>query len=754
MIFPFVVPPTGLAAPKIASDTKHKIIIIGAGPTALGAAFRLYNLSKTFRNTSITILEQHGEPGGLAKSERDDQGFLWDMGGHVIFSHYEYFNRMLDIAVKDWNQRQRAAYAFMMGSDGNRRFIPYPVQNNIEMMDKLDQQKCLLGREEIAKNPVKGRPANFDEWLLRHFGTGLCEVFMRKYYRKFWTVDPTEMSSVWVGERVTVPDIAKIKLKIAEYDNGTSVKDSAWEPNNVFRFPRYNGTGSIWQAVTDLLPRQWFKFRHKAIGIDIDTNSVIVETDPLLKKRKHTFKFDSLISTVPLDIFVNMITGRDVSLLKMKELTSQLVYTHTHLIGIGLTGQPPLRLLNKSLMYFPDSDSPFYRITVFSSYSDDHVPEPGRQWLIMCEVAEPKNNSTSEKWTKDHLIDVTINALISYGFINTPEMVISKYYYRLDHGYPVPSINREIILQKVLPWLESKGIFSRGWFGGWKYEVGNQDHSFMQGAEVIDRLLKGVREDTFFGTHCMNSRKDTRTFCNKKLLDYEFVIAHYNENLDWLMPIANHTHVYHKGTDLQPQSLPLNAWEWLPNIGRESHTYLYHIINNYDTLPEITVFLQGDGEELAGGGLCFRNAMDYIDNVKRNIVCNVQSKIKDWGRIGHYGKWWAMLKSGEIRRANLNLGEFFKELFGYPHPRVISACPRGCFAATRDMIKKHPIDFYKKAISFVDDHPNPEEGHYFERLWYTIFSPSSAQSFMISRSTLLSLFFVQISFQFCIQWIL
>ena len=38
------------------------------------------------------------------------------------------------------------------------------------------------------------------------------------------------------------------------------------------------------------------------------------------------------------------------------------------------------------------------------------------------------------------------------------------------------------------------------------------------------------------------------------------------------------------------------------------------------------------------------------------------------------------------------------------------------------MIQKHPIDFYRKAISFVDDHVNPEEGHYFERLWHTIFS--------------------------------
>ena len=332
------------------------------------------------------------------------------MGGHVVSSHYDYFNWMLDTVVKDWNHRQRAAHAFMKGSDGKRRFIPYPVENNIEVMDKVDQQKSLSGLEEIAKNPVKGRPANFDEWLLRHFGTGLCEVFTRKYYRKVWTVDPTEMNSVWAGKLIAVPEIAKVKRKIAEYDNGTAAKHSAWEPDNGFRFPRYNGTGGIWQAVVDFLPPQWFKFHHKVIGIDIDTKTVIVETDPLLKKRKLTFKFDSLISTVPLDIFVNMITSRDVSLQKMKELTSQLVYSHTHLIGIGLTGQPPLMLLNKSRLYFPDPDSPFYRITVFSSYSDDHVPEPGRQWSIMCEAAEPRKKSTSEKWSEDHLIDAAIKA--------------------------------------------------------------------------------------------------------------------------------------------------------------------------------------------------------------------------------------------------------------------------------------------------------------------------------------------------------
>ena len=703
------------------NSCNSNIIIIGSGPTALGAVQRIYQLKleEKFSNVSVIILEQTGKPGGLATSERDDQGFLWDMGGHVVFSHYSYFDWTLDRAVKDWNQKQRAAYAFMKGSDAKRRFIPYPVQNNIEVMDKVDQKKCLNGLEEIIANPVKQKPANFDEWLLKNFGTGLCDVFMRKYNRKVWTVDPTKMNAVWVGERVAVPDIAKLKAKIAAFDSGAPAKDSAWGPNNVFRFPKYNGTGGIWQAVADHLPREWFKFHHRVTGVNIDKKSVMVETGTE-KKSVQEFKFDYLISTVPLDIFVNMIKGQDSSLEEMKEHTSKLVYSHTHVIGIGLTGQPPKTLSSKSWMYFPDSDSPFYRITVFSSYSDDHVPEPGKQWSLMCEAAEPLTHTNPERWTKKHLIDATIQALITYGFIESG-MVVSKYYRRLEHGYPVPSINREMILEKVQPWLESKGIFSRGRFGGWRYEVANQDHSFMQGVETADKLLRGIPEETYFDANLVNGRRNTGRFFNERLLDYEIVVAHYNEKLDWLEPKADHAHVYHKG-ELQSPSLGVYAWDKLPNVGRESHTYLYHIINNYENLADVTVFVQGEGGSHAGW--CFGTIDESVAKAKENVACKVmyRSNENNWGKIRHLAKWLEEYNSGAMRHANFTLGEFYQELFGSPHPGDIPICLAGCFAATRDMIKKHPIDFYKKAISFVDDHKNPEEGHYFERLWATIFS--------------------------------
>ena len=192
----------------------YDIVIIGAGPTGLGAAQRFYELKNQFSNMKIVILEQNGKPGGLASSERDDRGFLWDMGGHVVFSHYEYFDAIMDRVVKNWNTKQRAAYTFMKGSDDMRRFIPYPVQNNIEWMDKLHQNRCLSGLEQVVAKPAKAKPCNFDDWLLANFGTGLCNLFMRKYNKKIWTLDPSEMNSVWIGERVAVPDIDKIKRKI------------------------------------------------------------------------------------------------------------------------------------------------------------------------------------------------------------------------------------------------------------------------------------------------------------------------------------------------------------------------------------------------------------------------------------------------------------------------------------------------------------------------------------------------------------
>ena len=81
--------------------------------------------------------------------------------------------------------------------------------------------------------------------------------------------------------------------------------------------------------------------------------------------------------------------------------------------------------------------------------------------------------------------------------------------YTLERGYPTPSIHRDRALEAVLPALEARGVYSRGRFGAWKYEVSNQDHSFAQGVECIDHLRTGSLETTLRQPDVVNARRST-----------------------------------------------------------------------------------------------------------------------------------------------------------------------------------------------------------------------------------------------------
>ena len=708
-----------LAAVDKKCNDCQRIVIIGAGPTGLGAAYRFFERANS--TTEVIILEMEQQAGGLASSYRDDKGFLWDNGGHVVFSHYDYFNVLLKKAVRDWNKRSRASYAYMMGSSGKRKFIPYPVQHNIHIMDKEEQQVSVRGLEEISAHPSLSKPHNFDEWLVKNFGEGLSEVFMRKYNRKVWTVDPREMNSDWVGERVAVPDVDVIKSKIAQWNsnntNGHKAKDSNWGPNQMFDFPAFGGTGQIWKSVSQLIPQDWFRFGHIATSINSEKKVLDIITT---QGHAYSMTYDYLISTAPLDYLLNMVEDIDP---KLPKLGAKFVYSHTHVIGIGLEGQPPPFLANKSWIYFPDSDSPFYRITVFSNYADDNVPSAGKVWSLMCEAAEQKHAEDLSKWEEPFIIKQTIDALVNYGFIDSSQ-VLSTYHRRLEHGYPVPFLEREQYLSSIQPWLQSRSIFSRGRFGGWRYEVSNQDHSLMQGVEVADYIMFRTPEETYPNASLVNSMKASdRRICHPP--DYEIAVAHYNEDLSWLAPYADHCHVYHKGGDKWKPKQKFKQWEILPNVGRESHTYLYHIITNYHCLADVTLFAQGEVKKhLRWAGNKTLEKFIKVAKEKGFYASGVFHSM-NWGKIHYAGKWVKLIRDGKVALGNMTLGQFWEVLYGYPHPKEYLSHFNAIFSASRASIISKPLSFYKKAISYVDHHPNPEEGHYFERLWAAIFSSNT-----------------------------
>lgn len=447
---------------------KFRFAIIGCGPTGIGAAHRLKELGIH----DFIILEKSPYYGGLATSFVDDEGFTWDIGGHVQFSHYPYFDKAMDLALgaDGWLDHQRESWVWM-----HNRFIPYPFQNNIHRLPVEIRDECL---RELKNNP-KREINNFYDWILAQFGNGIARHFLLPYNFKVWAYEPHQMNSSWVGERVSTIDINRIEENIK-----LNRDDVSWGPNNLFRFPKKGGTGAIWKSLSQKIGTDKIRLKTAVASINIQSKVITTSTG-------QEISYENILSTMPLDLLTQKVIGLDQKTVKE---ASNFKYSSTHVIGIGLKGNPHQELSSKCWMYFPEDNCPFYRVTLFSKYSPLNVPqEGGPYYSLMVEISE----SHFKKVRKDSLVEDVIQGLINTKLITPNEQIVSRWSFFAEHGYPTPFLDRDEKLERIIPTLDDLQIYSRGRFGGWKYEVSNQDHSFMQGVEWADKMISGKDEITY-----------------------------------------------------------------------------------------------------------------------------------------------------------------------------------------------------------------------------------------------------------------
>jgi protoporphyrinogen oxidase len=447
------------------------ILIIGAGPTGIGAAYRLMKLGYT----NFKLVEASGTAGGLAGSYVDDKGFTWDVGGHVQFSHYDYFDDAMDEALgKDgWLHHERESWVWMAD-----RFVPYPFQNNLRYLPKEMMTKAVRGL--VNRPPRTPSPTqDFGSWCLQTFGEGIRDIFMAPYNYKVWAFPLERLWAGWVGERVAVADLGRAVENIfLEKD------DLSWGPNNTFRFPKRGGTGSVWRALAKQIGEKHIQLNTRIQAIDWHDRVATTSNGDRLK-------YDRILSTMPLDVLAKALSP---GIEPVSDAAPKLLRSHSHIIGVGLTGEMPAKLAKKCWMYFPEDNCPFYRVTVFNHYSPNNVPEPesGKYWSLMTETSE----SVVKRVNRETLVEESIRGLLNTGLITSRDQVVSTWTYTAEHGYPTPSLERNELLRKIQPALTQAGVDSRGRFGAWLYEVSNQDHSFMQGVEWVNSVLLDVPETT------------------------------------------------------------------------------------------------------------------------------------------------------------------------------------------------------------------------------------------------------------------
>ena len=338
-------------------------------------------------------------------------------------------------------------------------------------MPPNDLQACLEGLVDVTATPPPPLHAasSFHDFVHSRFGAGLARVFMTPYNEKVWGVPLTAMGASWTGERVAAPCLKKVLGGFVHCRDEVS-----WGPNSTFRFPARGGTGAIWAGMAArVLPPQRLRCGAAVAAVHSASRTLTLASG-------ETLRYAALVSTMPMDALVQRLTDQPA----LAPLAQRFVHSSTHVVSVGLAGMPPPHLAGKCWMYFPEDSAPFYRVTVFSHYAPANVPRPGEQYSLMCEVCDtpwrpaPGGSSNGSNGSSG-VVEAVLAGLRAVGLLEAGVAPLTTFHRRLEHGYPTPWLGRDAVVGAVDAALKPLGIHSRGRFGGWKYEVANQDHSFM-----------------------------------------------------------------------------------------------------------------------------------------------------------------------------------------------------------------------------------------------------------------------------------
>jgi hypothetical protein len=214
-----------------------------------------------------------------------------------------------------------------------------------------------------------------------------------------------------------------------------------------------------------------------------------------------------------------------------------------------------------------------------------------------------------------------------------------------------------------------------------------------------------------------------------------FVVARYREDLAWLEGIPWPATVYDKGGDLPASESPWRTVRSLSNLGREAHTYLTHIIRDWEHLAEATVFVQGnpffhlrsDGEATVADLVALveervASAAPFSGLAWFRMRCDGLGRPHDMRAPSTKGRWAGWGK-------DIPVAEVFEGLFAAPAPGTfIARGATGNFLVSRERIHARPRSFYERMLRMIADDPDDERntGHAVERLWQHVFGGNPA----------------------------
>ncbi|HZU34897.1 MAG TPA: FAD-dependent oxidoreductase [Gemmataceae bacterium] len=477
------------------------VVIIGAGPTGLSAAYHL--------GADALLLEQNEQIGGWCRSIETD-GFTFDYAGHIMFSNDPYVHELYQRLLGDnvhWQNRE--AWIYSKGA-----YTRYPFQGALYGLPAPVIKECIIGAIEARYGSVKkpsvstgngspphnsngngkagngvckpgtitdccadgilessvplsashgtSEPANFEEFIYKVWGAGIAKHFAIPYNRKLWAVPLTEMETSWLGGRVPLPDLEEM------IEGALRPVPKPMGPNARFGYPLHGGFQAL---MNGFLPHVRDQLRLAArVAAVSPSRRVVTLSDG------GELPYEYLISTMPLPVLVRL-TGTEAPR-EVQRAAAGLRHVSVRCVHLGIGRE---RLTDKHWIYYPE-DTVFHRIFVQGNASPYCNPSGG--FGLTCEITYSPHKPLP--CDGQALIARCIDDCHRVGIFKPRDPVWTSVQCDLPYAYVVYDHARPRNVALVRDWLAKQDILLAGRYSEWEYY--NSDHAFLAGKRAADQV--------------------------------------------------------------------------------------------------------------------------------------------------------------------------------------------------------------------------------------------------------------------------
>jgi protoporphyrinogen oxidase len=422
-------------------DDRKKVVILGGGLTGISAAMHL--------RAPWVLFEKEARLGGHARTDERD-GYKFDRTGHWLHLRDPAIKELVgEVLPGEMVPVARRARIFSHGV-----LTRYPYQANLHGLPPEVVKECLLGVIEAKRvAPGAAEPVNFEDYCLRHFGSGISKHFMIPYNEKIWGVHPREITAAWCSRFVPLPNLEQVVAGAV----GAGPPEMGY--NVSFLYPK---TGGIEVFTRALVGRMGGGDVHTGVSpdlVDWRRREVVVGGE--------RFPYRAVVASIPLPELLKRMPDLPP---EIEAAATRLRCTTLRYLNVGARGRPPA---DWHWIYVPEKQYPFYRVNVFSTAMPSMAP-PGHA-SICVEMSDRGPIS-------DAMIAEVAQALAAAGAVGAAGDVVFAERREITYAYVVFDEHYYPATRAIFSFLESNHIYPRGRYGAWTYNA--MEDCLLAGREV------------------------------------------------------------------------------------------------------------------------------------------------------------------------------------------------------------------------------------------------------------------------------